>query len=119
MARLQKKQSPDAKRRKKLKAENAGDGTEQAKGVKKAIAVPKKSADGGARQARAAKKPNFLNQSVQFLREVKVELKKVTWPTRKQTLGSTVVVIILVFIISIFLGVADFGLNNLIRVVLQ
>ena len=44
-----------------------------------------------------------LQKSLQFLREVKVELNKVTWPTRKQTIGSTLVVIILVMIISFFL----------------
>ena len=56
---------------------------------------------------------------MQFLREVKVELKKVTWPSRKQTIGSTVVVIILVLIVSLFLGVVDIGLSNLVRVVLK
>jgi preprotein translocase subunit SecE len=61
----------------------------------------------------------FMAKSVQFLREVKVELKKVTWPTRKQTVGSTVVVLILVLIISFFLGAVDIGLSSLIRVVLQ
>ncbi|MBC8392780.1 MAG: preprotein translocase subunit SecE [Deltaproteobacteria bacterium] len=64
-------------------------------------------------------KENFLQKGIQFLREVKVELKKVTWPSRKQTLGSTVVVLILVLIVSLFLGVVDIGLSNLVRVVLQ
>lgn len=62
---------------------------------------------------------NFWGKTVQFLREVKIELKKVTWPSRKQTIGSTVVVIILVLIISLFLGVVDIGLTKLVRVVLQ
>jgi preprotein translocase subunit SecE len=62
---------------------------------------------------------NFLNKSIQFLREVKIELKKVTWPSRKQTIGSTVVVVILVLIVSLFLGVVDIGLSSLVRVVLQ
>jgi preprotein translocase subunit SecE len=61
----------------------------------------------------------FLATALQFLREVKVELKKVTWPTRKQTVGSTVVVLVLVLIISFFLGAVDIGLSSLIRVVLQ
>jgi preprotein translocase subunit SecE len=47
-----------------------------------------------------------------------VELKKVTWPSRKQTMGSTVVVLVLVIIISLFLGVVDFGLSSLIQWVL-
>ena len=53
------------------------------------------------------------------MREVKVELKKVAWPSRKQTMGSTLVVIVLVMIIAVFLGVADISLSSLIRVVLQ
>jgi len=62
---------------------------------------------------------NFMEKAVQFLREVKVELKKVTWPSRKQALGSTLVVIILVIIISLFLGVVDIGLSSLIRLVFK
>ena len=37
----------------------------------------------------------YIDKGLQFLREVKVELKKVVWPSRKQTIGSTVVVLIL------------------------
>ena len=38
----------------------------------------------------------------QFLREVKTELKKVTWPSRKDALSGTLVVLVAVFIIAIF-----------------
>lgn len=62
---------------------------------------------------------NFIEKALQFLREVKVELKKVTWPSRKQALGSTLVVIILVIIISLFLGVVDISLSSLIRLVFK
>ena len=58
---------------------------------------------------------NVYTRAVQFLREVKIELKKVTWPTRKQTLGSTAVVIVLVMIIAVFLGLVDLSLGNLVR----
>ena len=63
--------------------------------------------------------PAFLVKTTQFLQEVKIELKKVTWPSKKETLASTVVVIILVFIISTFLGLVDMGLSALIRFVLR
>ena len=66
-----------------------------------------------------AKEKNFIDKSIQFLREVKVELKKVTWPSRKQTMGSTLVVLVIVTIISLFLGIVDAGLSGLIRAVLQ
>jgi len=61
----------------------------------------------------------WVDRSVQFLRDVKIELKKVTWPSRKQAMGSTLVVIILVLIISVFLGIVDIGLSSLVRIVLQ
>jgi len=54
----------------------------------------------------------------QFLKDSKIELRKVTWPTSKQTLASTSVVIIVVVIISVFLGVVDFGLSKIIRMAL-
>jgi preprotein translocase subunit SecE len=63
--------------------------------------------------------PAFLVKTTQFLREVKIELKKVTWPSRKETLASTAVVIILVIIISSFLGLVDIGLSSFIRFVLR
>jgi preprotein translocase subunit SecE len=63
--------------------------------------------------------PAFVAKAIQFLREVKIELKKVTWPSRKETMASTAVVIVIVIIISVFLGIVDWGLSNLIRFVLQ
>ena len=60
----------------------------------------------------------YFGTWIQFLREVKVELSKVTWPSKKQTIGSTVVVIVFVFIVSIFLGVVDVGLSSLVRLIL-
>jgi len=55
----------------------------------------------------------------QFLREVKTELKKVTWPSRKDALSGTLVVLVAVFIIAIFLGVVDFWLSKLIKMLLE
>jgi len=61
----------------------------------------------------------YVDQALQFLREVKVELKKVAWPSRKQAMGSTIVVIMLVLLVSFFLGVVDIGLSSLIKAVLS
>jgi len=63
--------------------------------------------------------PAFWTKAAQFLREVKIELKKVTWPSKKETMASTGVVIILVIIVSAFLGLVDVGLSSLIRLVLH
>lgn len=54
----------------------------------------------------------------QFLKESRAELKKVTWPTAKQAVASTSVVVVLTVIVSLMLGLVDFGLAKIIRLVL-
>ncbi|MCK9273747.1 MAG: preprotein translocase subunit SecE [Syntrophales bacterium] len=56
--------------------------------------------------------------TIQFLKEARAELKKVTWPTPKEALASTSVVIVVVIIVSVFLGFVDMGLTKLVRMVL-
>ena len=60
----------------------------------------------------------MFEKVTQFLKEVKAELKKVVWPTRKDTIASTSVVVVLVLIIAAFLGLVDFGLSRVIRLIL-
>jgi preprotein translocase subunit SecE len=55
---------------------------------------------------------------IQFFHEVKAELKKVNWPTRKETIASTSVVLVIVLIIAVFLFIVDQGLSFLIRIIL-
>jgi len=50
-----------------------------------------------------------------YLRESKAELKKVSWPTRKQVWYSTLVVILLTAVVGIYLGAVDFLLTAVIR----
>ncbi len=50
-----------------------------------------------------------------FLKEVKVELTKVTWPTASQLRGSTGVVIATVLMLTIVIGLVDLGLKKLIH----
>jgi preprotein translocase subunit SecE len=49
-----------------------------------------------------------------FLKEVRVELTKVTWPTASELRGSTGVVIATVLVVTLFIGLVDLGLSNLI-----
>ncbi len=53
----------------------------------------------------------------QYLREVVYELKKVVWPSRKETLGTTSVVLVLVILCAVFLGMVDSLLSRLIEMV--
>lgn len=48
-----------------------------------------------------------------------VELKKVSWPTRQETLRNTGVVIVVSMFFALFLGALDFGLNRLLEYVLS
>ena len=61
----------------------------------------------------------MLEKTKQFLKEVKIEMKKVVYPSRDELIGSTKVVIITVFIISFYLGVIDLGLSKLVKMLLR
>ena len=56
----------------------------------------------------------MFKKIAEFYEEVKLELKKVVFPTKKEVIGSTWVVIITVLIAALFLGVVDIGLGKLI-----
>jgi preprotein translocase subunit SecE len=58
-------------------------------------------------------------KTTEFLANVKGELKKVTWPTRKDTYASTLVVLALVSVVTVFLWVVDSILSSLIRIILS
>ena len=55
----------------------------------------------------------IVPQSRQFLSEVATELRKVHWPTRQETLAATVVVLVVVGIVSLWLGLVDAVLSFL------
>jgi preprotein translocase subunit SecE len=61
----------------------------------------------------------LINALKTFLSEVKIELKKCTWPTRQELLGSTMVVVISVLILGVFIGLSDTVLMGLLRAVLR
>lgn len=52
------------------------------------------------------------------MKEVRFELSKVTWPTKQELIGSTIVVIVLSLILSIFIGIVDYGLATLAKTLL-
>ncbi len=54
----------------------------------------------------------MLKKITDFFQEVKLELKKVVFPTRKEVIGSTWVVIVTVLISAFFLGIVDAALTK-------
>lgn len=59
------------------------------------------------------------NINLNFLKEVKEELNKVTWPSREQTIRYTVLVIVVALVVGIFLGALDYLLTLLTSFILQ
>jgi len=61
----------------------------------------------------------MMQRFIEFLKDTRAELSKITWPTWDELKGSTVVVIVTVIILTIFIGVVDqifnTGLKALIR----
>ena len=56
---------------------------------------------------------------MQFVQQVKAEIQKVTWPSRKETTVSTVAVFIMVFLAATFLFLADQILAFLVNFILD
>ncbi len=133
MARLQRKKTPSKVKKEKngnaqvaqadVDADGSSNGaaalTATVRDIKKKKQAGSKKIQVAAKAGLGKKEPNIFSKSAQFLREVKVELKKVAWPSRKQTTGSTAVVIVLVMIIALFLWVVDMGLSSLIQLVVK
>lgn len=132
MARLQRKKKPSVKKKKKEDALENSSGLStnvSAESKTELAASPVKTSRIKSYQSRQSslarskaepgKIKGYIDKGLQFLREVKIELKKVVWPTRKQTIGSTVVVLVLTIIVALFLGLIDMGLSGIIRMVLK
>lgn len=49
-----------------------------------------------------------------FFQEVRVELGKVTWPSWRELLGSTAVVLVVLVVVAFYLGVADYALKRVV-----
>jgi len=137
MARIQKKKAAAKKRKKQDVAvsdsaiRQTDTGKSESAGQEAVVSKPAAGVDKKKKKVLAARKFSGSEQSavmkliekyfgtwIQFFREVKVELLKVTWPSKKQTIGSTAVVILFVFIVALFLGAVDVLLSSLIRLIL-
>lgn len=58
---------------------------------------------------------NQMDKVINFLKEAKVELTKVNWPTREQTINYTLIVIGISIAVSIFLGGLDYFFEFLLK----
>ena len=68
---------------------------------------------------RSVAKSFSLSRAKEFTAEVKSEFKKIVWPDKKVTMGSTGVVLVLVFVISVYLGAVDLFIGKLVSYILR
>ncbi len=60
----------------------------------------------------------MANKVASFVNEVKVEMTKVAWPDKNELIGSTMVVLISLAILSAFVGVCDLVLSNIVNIIM-
>lgn len=62
---------------------------------------------------------NVLKKTTNFISEVKLELGKVSWSSRQEIMGSTVVVITITAIMAVFIGLTDLALSKILSVMFK
>jgi len=66
-----------------------------------------------------ASEANKATQLKEFFEESQVEIKKVVWPSRKETVTTSIAVLALVVVMSLFLGFVDLSLTKLVEYILS
>jgi preprotein translocase subunit SecE len=61
----------------------------------------------------------FVRRVREFVQEVLLEFRRVTWPSRPELINSTVVVLALTVVVAFFLGGVDIGLSKLVQRILR
>ena len=61
----------------------------------------------------------MIVKMMEYFRSIKIEMGKVSWMTRSQTVNSTVIVGVFAFIVAIFLFTLDIGLSELVNILFK
>jgi len=60
-----------------------------------------------------------MNKIINFIKEAKAELRKVNWPSKKQTVNYTLIVMGLSLIVAVFLGGLDYSFGYLLKIFIK
>jgi len=77
---------------------------------------PKKSFEKKKKSKQAFKPPVKRTSPAQYIKEVRLELKKVAWPSRQEVLVFTGIVLVVVLLFAIYTGILDFFFQFLLKV---
>lgn len=56
-----------------------------------------------------------MKKTIDFIREAKAELMKVNWPTKKQTMNYTLIIIGVSIVVALFLGGLDYVFSGILK----
>ena len=62
---------------------------------------------------------SFGRRVRRFFHDIRIELKKVTWPTKRELLVYTGVVIVVILIVGIFFWILDTGFTALLKLIIR
>ena len=79
----------------------------------------KTGSDKAKKEKKADKKPGIFARVGKWLKDMKSELKKVQWPTKKQTINNTLIVLACVLIVGAVICAFDFVANNAIELLIS
>ena len=99
----------------KVETKGAAKGQKSSKGTAKGTSIVSKAQSRMQVQVQGRRK--LVDRMREFFRNTQSEVKKVTWPSRKQTMNLTMVVIGLSLAVGVSLGVIDLALSALVRLV--
>lgn len=110
--------------KKKAKPAEVARPAEESKPAESAKPAEKAKADAKAKPAPKKKGgffaaiKRFFDRIVKYLRDTRAELKKVVWPTRKETINNTAVVLVVVAISAVFMLILDLGFGGIINLLI-
>jgi len=60
----------------------------------------------------------MANKFTNFFKDIKLEMVKVSWPTRNELIGSTIIVLVSLIVLSAFIGICDWCLSGLVNFIM-
>ena len=86
--------------------------------IEQAVPASEEKAKKTEKKADKKSKPGLIARITKWLRELRSELKKVQWPSKKQTINNTAIVIICVLVVGAFIWVFDALATGLISAIM-
>ena len=61
----------------------------------------------------------MANKIINFVNDVKLEMSKVSWSTKDELIGSTIVVLVSLAILTVFIGICDIVLSRIVNIIMS